>query len=169
MIQSATTTTGRTTSGGFTLFEVGLSLVIVTFSVVTVLMFIPTGIRAQQKARFQLLASAKALELIEQFSGKSGGERIADFETPEPWEARPFCYSSTRWDLECRVSRWDSGVIPMPTEIAMRLDSDGDEIQRLNKYKITWYTKKDFIPGIRYMIGKISLIKYYLRLLSWCR
>ena len=131
MIQSATTTTGRTTSGGFTLFEVGLSLVIVTFSVVTVLMFIPTGIRAQQKARFQLLASAKALELIEQFSGKSGGERIADFETPEPWEARPFCYSSTRWDLECRVSRWDSGVIPMPTEIAMRLDSDGDEIQRL--------------------------------------
>ena len=119
------------TRRGFTLFEVALSLVIVTFSVVTVLMFIPTGIRAQQKARFQLLASAKALELIEQFSGKSGGERIADFETPEPWEARPFCYSSTRWDLECRVSRWDSGVIPMPTDIASRIDSDGDEIQRL--------------------------------------
>lgn len=116
---------------GFTLFEVALSLVIVTFSVVTVLMFIPMGIRAQQKARFQLLASAKALELVEQFSGKSGGERIADFETPEPWEARPFCYSNTRWDIECRVSRWDSGVIPLPNEIAQRIDSDGDEIQRL--------------------------------------
>jgi hypothetical protein len=116
---------------GFTLFEVGLSLVIVTFAVVTVLMFIPMGLRAQQKSRFQLLASAKALELIEQFSGKSGGERVADFETPEPWEARPFCYSSTRWDIECRVSRWDSGVIPLPNDIAARIDSDGDEIQRV--------------------------------------
>ncbi len=115
----------------FTLFEISISLVIIAFGVVTVMMTIPVGIKVQQTSRMSLLASAKAMELVEMFSGRIGGERIAEFETPEPWETRPFCYSSTRWDMECRNSRFDGGMIPLPLDIAKRLDSDGDEIQKL--------------------------------------
>jgi hypothetical protein len=135
--------------GGFTLFEVALSLVLVSFSVVTVMLLIPSGLRSQQKARYALLASTKALEMIEFFSGKSGGERCADFEAVEPWEARPFCYTSTRWDLETRLARWDSGIMPVPRDIARRLESDGDEIRHLlDDGADIYYADPRAVPGI---------------------
>ena len=134
---------------GFTLFEVAISLVIVTFGVVTVMLIIPSGIKAQQMSRMSLLASAKAMELIEGFAGRIGGERIAEYETPEPWETRPFSYSGTRWDMECRSSRFDSGMIPLPLEIAKRLDSDGDEIQTLlDSGAYLYYADPKLLPGV---------------------
>ncbi len=139
----------RTTCTAFTLFEVALSLVLIAFGVITVMALIPIGIKSQQKARFELLACSQALQLLEFFSGKSNAERIADFETPEPWEARPFCYSSTRWDLETRLSRWDSGIMPVPPAIARRLDSDGDEIRTLlNQGAYLYYADARSIPCI---------------------
>jgi hypothetical protein len=134
---------------GFTLFEVALSLALMSFAVISVLMIFPTGLQHQQQARFRLLASAKALEVIEFFSGKLSSERVADFETPEPWEARPFCYTSTRWDLEARLARFDAGIRPLPLAIARRLDSDGDEIQRLlDEGAYLYYADPAMIPGI---------------------
>jgi Tfp pilus assembly protein PilV len=139
----------RGARSGFTLFEVALSLVLISFGVVSVMVLIPTGLRTQQKARFELLASTQALEMLEFFSGKSNAERIADFETPEPWEARPFCYTSTRWDLESRLSRWDSGIMPIPPDIARRLDSDNDEIRTLiNQGANLYYADARSIPTI---------------------
>lgn len=135
--------------GGFTLFEVAISLVIVAFGVVTVMLAIPTGARVQQQARMSLLASAKAMDLIEAFSGRIGGERIAEYETPEPWETRPFCYSGTRWDFECRTSRFNGGIIPLPSDIARRLDSDGDEIQTLlASGAYLYYADPKVLPGV---------------------
>ena len=133
----------------FTLFEIGISLIIIAFGVVTVMMTIPVGIKVQQISRMSLLASAKAMELVEGFSGRIGGERIAEFETPEPWETRPFSYSSTRWDMECRSSRWDAGMIPLPLDIAKRLDSDGDEIQNLlASGAYLYYADPKILPGV---------------------
>ncbi len=137
------------TKGGFTLFEVSISLAIVAFAVVSVLMLFPTGIKMQSQARYQLLASVKALELVEYFSSKPNHERVADFETPLPWEARPFCYTSTRWDMENRMARYDSGVMPVPMDIARRLDSENNEIAEvLAQGGYLYYADPRVIPGI---------------------
>lgn len=134
---------------GFTLFEVAISLAIITFGVISVLLVIPSGVKVQQQARMSMLATAKALELVHLFSNKIGGERFGEFETPEPWEARPFCYSSTRWDMEHRASRWDGGMIPLPLDIAKRLDSDGDEIQELlASGAYLYYADPKILPGV---------------------
>ncbi len=134
---------------GFTLFEISISLAIMVFGVISVMMLIPTGVKVQQKARMSMLATAKAMELIQVFSTKINGERIAEFETPEPWEARPFCYSSSRWDLEQRLMRWDGGIIPLPLDIARRLDSEGDEIQRLlDEGAYIYYADPKVLPGV---------------------
>lgn len=134
---------------GFTLFEVAISLAIIAFGVISVMLVIPSGVKVQQQARMSMLATAKAIELVHLFSNKIGGERIAEFETPEPWEARPFCYSSTRWDMEHRASRWDGGMIPLPLDIAKRLDSDGDEIQALlASGAYLYYADPKVLPGV---------------------
>ncbi len=113
------------------------------------MLVIPVGIKVQQTSRMSLLASAKAMELIESFTSRIGGERIAEFETPEPWDTRPFCYSSTRWDFECRTSRFDSGIIPLPPDIANRLDSDGDEIRTLlASGAYLYYADPKLLPGV---------------------
>ncbi len=136
-------------ASGFTLFEVALSLAIMGFAVISVLMIFPLGLREQQQARTRLLAAAKTMELIENFAGKSNSERMAEFETPEPWDTRPFCYTNTRWDLETRLARFDSGIRPVPLEIARRLDSDGDEIQNLlAQGAYLYYADAALIPGV---------------------
>ncbi|HEX3133016.1 MAG TPA: prepilin-type N-terminal cleavage/methylation domain-containing protein, partial [Planctomycetota bacterium] len=133
----------------FTLFEVAISLAIMGFAVVSVLMVFPLGLKEQQQARARLLAATKAMELIEYFSGKSTSERMAEFETPEPWDTRPFCYTNTRWDLESRLARFDSGIRPLPIDIARRLDSDGDEIQTLlGEGAYLYYADAAMIPGV---------------------
>lgn len=134
---------------GFTLFEVAISLAIMGFAVVSVLMVFPLGLKEQQQARARLLSAAKTMELIEYFAGKSNSERMAEFETPEPWETRPFSYTNTRWDLETRLARFDSGIRPLPLDIAKRLDSDGDEIQRLlAEGAHLYYADAAMIPGV---------------------
>ena len=140
---------GNTRRAGFTLFEVAISLAIMAFGVISVLLIIPSGIKVHQHARMSMLATAKALELVHLFSNKIGGERFGEYETPEPWEARPFCYSSTRWDLEHRTSRWDGGMIPLPLDIAKRLDSDGNEIQELlASGAYLYYADPKILPGV---------------------
>ena len=135
--------------GGFTLFEVSISLAIMAFAVISVLMLFPAGIKMQTQARFQFLASTKALELMEHFSSKPNHERIADYETPAPWEARPFCYTSSRWDMESRMSRYDAGVMPVPLDIARRLESDNNEIQNLlAEGAYLYYADPRSVPGI---------------------
>lgn len=143
------TVSGRVCTLGFTLFEVAISLAIMGFAVVSVLMVFPLGLKEQQQARARLLAAAKTMELIEYFAGKSNSERMAEFESTEPWETRPFAYTNTRWDLETRLARFDSGIRPLPLDIAKRLDSDGDEIQNLlAEGAYLYYADAAMIPGV---------------------
>jgi hypothetical protein len=44
---------------GFTLFEVSISTVLVTFGVVSVMMLLPSGLKAQQQARYQIHAACR--------------------------------------------------------------------------------------------------------------
>ena len=115
---------------GFTLFEVSISLAIVTFGVVSVLMLFPAGIKAQQMSRFQILASARAVELIEMFSSSTDSNVMMDREGVNPWDTVG-SYRAYAPDLEAKIGNFRFGLIPLPMEIARRLDSDGDEIQKI--------------------------------------
>lgn len=115
---------------GFTLFEVGISLVLVTFGVVTVLTLLPVGLKSQQLARFQLYASTKAEEMVECFNNTHNANPAIDVEAMNPWDV-PVNYRSQNWDLESRLATHRFGILPLPMDIARRLDSDGDEIQAI--------------------------------------
>lgn len=136
---SAPKAVGRKSSGrqcrqdgrGFTLFEVAISLVLVTFGVLSIMLIFPVGIKQQQLSRFKILASVKAMEMMDSFTGSAEFTRSMDPEVPEPWESNNNAYSSTRFDLESRLCNWHHGLLPVPTEIARRLDSSGEEIQQI--------------------------------------
>jgi hypothetical protein len=116
--------------GGFTLFEVAISLVIMTVGVLSVLMLMPTGIKAQQVARFQILASAKAIELI---SVNANQWRKWDEQRLEGLTLGLCSINQIAQTplAEQKACNWRHGSLPVPLEIARRLDSENDEIQRI--------------------------------------
>jgi hypothetical protein len=120
---------GRARSA-FTLFEVAISLVIVTGGVVSVLMLIPSGIKAQELARLQILAATKAEEMIEAFTHTNIASPGCDTEGYALWDV-PIGHRSQSWDLETRLGNHRYGLMPVPRDIARRIDSEGDEIQRI--------------------------------------
>ena len=113
-----------------TLFEVAISLVIVSFGVISAMMVFPRGITAQQFARFQVYGSAKALEMLDAYNTSPTANPSLEVEAPNPWDV-----SATRctmaFDLERRLASYRFGIMPLPLEIARRLDSDGNEIQQV--------------------------------------
>ncbi len=115
---------------GFTLFEVAISLVIVSFGVISVLMLFPVGIRAQQTARFQVYAATKAEEMVESFNSTTNANPAIDTEGCMPWDTSGG-YRAMAWDLEARLSSHRYGIMPLPSALAQRLDSDNDEIQQV--------------------------------------
>ncbi len=118
------------TRAAFTLFEVALSLVLVTFSIVSVLMLFPLGLKAQQLSRFQVLAATKALEMVDAYNSTPTANPSLEVEAPNPWDVSSG-RSNSAFDLEHRLSSYRFGIMPVPTDIARRLDSDADEIQAL--------------------------------------
>ena len=115
---------------GFTLFEVAISLVLVSVGVISVMMVYPMGIKTQLLARYQLYASAKAEEMVESFNASHNANPAIDAEGIGPWDV-PVAYKTQAWDLECRIATHRFGLIPLPMDIARRLDSDADEIQQI--------------------------------------
>ena len=114
----------------FTLFEVSLSLALVAFGVIRVLMLFPAGLKAQQMARYQLIAATKAEEMIESFTATNSANPAIDTEGLMMWDV-PSTHRSQAWDIEARLSSHRFGLMPVPIDIARRLDSDGDEIQNI--------------------------------------
>jgi hypothetical protein len=115
---------------GFTLFEVAISLVIMTFGVICVLILFPNGLKAQQMARFQLYAAVKAEEMVEQFNSAHPDNATTDSEGTDMWEVAD-TYRAQAWDLEARLNSHRYGIMALPNELANRLDSDNDEIQQI--------------------------------------
>ena len=119
-----------TTRRGFTLFEVSISLVLVSFGVISVLMLFPQGIKAEQMARMRVIAGMKAQEIIDSFSTSSNANPSTETEAPEPWDVAAG-YKVFSPDLESRINTHRYGIMPVPLEIARRLDSDNDEISKV--------------------------------------
>ncbi len=115
---------------GFTLFEVAISLALVAFGVISVLMLFPAGIKAQQLSRYQILASVRAMEMVDIFSSATDASLQVDREGPHPWDTAT-SYHAFAPDLETRIGSFRYGLFPLPLDIAHRLDSDGDEIQQV--------------------------------------
>lgn len=112
---------------GFTLFEVAISLVLVAVGVISVMMVYPMGIKTQLLARYQIYAAAKAEEMVESFNASHNANPAIDAEGIGPWDV-PVAYKTQAHDLECRVATHRFGLIPLPMDLARRLDSDADEI-----------------------------------------
>ena len=122
--------TSTAATRGFTLFEVAISLSIVAFGVVSVLMMLPAGIKAQQLSRYQILASVRAMEMVDIFSSATDASIMLDREGPHPWDTAT-SYRAYAPDLETRIGTYRFGLFPLPPDITRRLDSDGDEIQNI--------------------------------------
>ncbi len=133
----------------FTLFEVVISMLVLSIAVLTTIALLPIGLKAQQLARYQLYAGSAALTLMENFhapmiSFNGHGTLAPDLNTnlapagspPIPgWANRlrdcNLVASPYQHDIERYLCGWMTGVYPVPLEIARRIDSDNDEIQRL--------------------------------------
>ncbi len=115
---------------GFTFFEIAISLALVSFGVISVLMLYPIGIKAEEQARLRLFAGAKAEEIIESFSTLANTNPSIEVEAPQTWDVpsgyRPFCP-----DLEARMVGHRTGIMPVPLDIALRIDSENDEISKI--------------------------------------
>ncbi len=120
---------------GFTLFEVAISTLIVVVVVLATVMSLPLGIRLQQEARHGLHAAAITLTLLD----------AAHHPAPVLDSARPRARIGTPTrdgllaagvygsafapDIE-RLASQLKLAIPLPSDIARRLDSDDDAIRR---------------------------------------
>jgi hypothetical protein len=115
---------------GFTLFEIAISLVLVTFGVTSMMMLFTTGIGAAKMSRYQIIASARAMEMIDAFGSVPTSNLEMDREGPNPWDTIG-SYRVYSPDLEARIATPRFGLYPLPMAIARRLDSDGDEIRQI--------------------------------------
>ena len=114
---------------GFTLVEVAISLGIVAIGVLTLALFLPIALKGYQQARFQLYADAKVLELIEQFMSW----QVYNFYHPEADQAwdTPTGYRAFAPDLEVKCVNGQTGFLPVPRDIAYRIDSPNDEVKKI--------------------------------------
>ncbi|MBA3846884.1 MAG: type II secretion system protein, partial [Planctomycetes bacterium] len=115
---------------GFTLFETAISLAVIGTAVLSAMLLLPAGLRVHRLARFQLLAAAKAEELVELFLASANVRSNIESEATSPWEV-PAAYGSQAMDVEARVASNKAGVIPLPGGLSQRIDSDGDEIAHI--------------------------------------
>lgn len=117
---------------GFTLFEVMLSMLIMAIAVLSIAALLPSGIQAQQVARAQTIAAVTALNLVNQLEGTSPAFYRMQMESSFPWSTTNVTHEPGRFDAERILSssvHAHNALVPVPTAIARRLDSDQDEIQ----------------------------------------
>jgi len=115
---------------GFTLFEVGISLVLVSFGVVSVIILFPVGIKAQEAARYKVYAAGMAMQFVESYNTAHNANPAFETEGPNFWDVHVTGRNMAP-DLEARCSSYRFGMYPLPITIAQRLDSDNDEIQSI--------------------------------------
>lgn len=113
-----------------TLFEIAVTLGLAAFAFITVIALIPVGLRQQEQARFQLFASAKVLDMMEAFNTIPAMDRDATVQANQPWDV-PLANRISDHDIEIKLASTGFGLLPLPTTIARRLESDNDEIQKL--------------------------------------
>jgi hypothetical protein len=115
---------------GFTLFEVAISISLLTVVILSTMMLLPVALRSQQEFRYKIFASAKAMEMVDAFNSFHNAVTASDHEAPNAWDVHE-AYRSQHPDLEVRLASFRFGLFPLPLDIAKRIDSDGDEIKAI--------------------------------------
>lgn len=121
---------GTAPRSGFTLFEVAISLAIMTVGVLSALLLMPMGLKAQQLSRYQVLASAKALDVM---AVDANEWRKWDLQRMEGQTLAQCSINmvSQGPNAEQKACNWKHGDLPVPIDIARRLDADDDEIRHI--------------------------------------
>ncbi|HYE05053.1 MAG TPA: hypothetical protein VEL07_05955 [Planctomycetota bacterium] len=130
MVAGSGARSGHAAKRGFTLFEIAVSLAIAATAVTSVMLVFPAGMKSQTMARYQIYAAAKALELVDGYTAFHTANPAMDSEAPAPWMVSS-TYGNLAPDLEHRLASFRFGLFPLPIDLARRIDSDGDEIQRI--------------------------------------
>jgi hypothetical protein len=130
MSTPATTFAARRNShrAAFTLFEVAISLGILTVVILSVALAYPIGIKTQQLSRFQLYACTKMLELSDWWVQRDNSNWDQQVESEQLAQN---CFISWPNDLDTSVDRQNSTILPLPSAIARRFDSENNEIARI--------------------------------------
>ncbi len=140
-------------AAAFTLFEVMISLLVLTTAILTTIALLPIGLQAQQLARSQMYAASTAVSLMYElhnpvatfegisrlapaYNGVPGTDTTSTSQAPYSGWAENLRWQSVhsspyQANAEQELCGWFTGVLPVPLEIAHRLDSDSDEIQNL--------------------------------------
>lgn len=116
----------------FTLFEVLISMLVMSVAVLAVAGILPSGIQAQEQARYQIYASALALELMHRQANDSTtwythlyAENQAMGASGEANRNGTNAILANPLELSFRSLK------PLPSALAGRIDSDGDEIAEI--------------------------------------
>ncbi len=118
-------------TAGFTLFEITVSLAVMAVAVVSTLMVFTVGVKAQHLARYQMYASAKVLEISHNWADLDHSYLRRQVEAENLGQTL-FQGFQNNLDQATGVQGGKGfGLVPLPDALARRLDSDGDEIQRI--------------------------------------
>jgi len=105
-----------------------VSLLILAVAITGTALAYPVAIRTQQLSRYQIMAGAKVLELLDSFA--QAGHGVASQQTEAEWLGQS-TFTASPVDLERSMVKSLFDMLPLPSGIARRIDSDGDEIARL--------------------------------------
>lgn len=158
----------------FTLFEALIAALILASAILLVIGLFPVGIKAQQESRYRMFAAAKAMEVTTYLASQQTNAEYARLDMVEAGSGglligKPY----QRWggddsrtalqhrmvesgiydapsapDLEQVLMLGSLGAIPVPMEIARRLDAPGDEIRKaLDAGGVLFYANPAAITG----------------------
>lgn len=119
---------------GFTLFEVMISMLILAVSVLSVALMLPSGLRSQEAARFKAVAAVTALNLINMFEQANPAFAKIESEAFDMHLGEWATNEPARYDIERYLTssyHARNAIVPLPPDIARRIDSDGDLIQQI--------------------------------------
>ncbi|MBA3846243.1 MAG: hypothetical protein H0X45_06330 [Planctomycetes bacterium] len=114
---------------GFTLFEVAVAAAIMTIAVLSVILVLPVGLRAQQQARLQIYAGCKVLDIVDAFAQHD--HTFSNHQIEAELNGQNTLMHQWPVDLDRMMMTPVLGLLPLPDALARRLDSDGDEIARV--------------------------------------
>jgi hypothetical protein len=113
----------------FTLFEVAISTVIVTLGVVSVLMILPQGLKAQHNARYQIYAAVQMQNMAMKLANP--GQQQFNVQVEAEKLTNNLFLNRSLASLESISEGSNLQLAPLPIEICRRLDSQNDEIARI--------------------------------------
>jgi hypothetical protein len=119
----------QTCQTGFTLFEVAISLALVSFGVISVMVLLPQGIKSQQLARYKIYAAVQMQNLTRMMANPAQQHFNVQVESEKL--TNNLYLNRAIASLESIAEGSNLGIAPLPNDIVRRIDSDNDEVRRI--------------------------------------